>query len=460
MVHFTRPTPERVMPAWKLFEEQLDRTLIEGKLVIIGSSAAGLKDLRATPLNPFESGVNIQADALEQVILGKQLHRPDWATGLELVGLLILGIGLIFSLQKFGIRLSAAIVFFFVSVMVSSSWLAFVNLSWLVDPIYIALTGLSIFLAHSFQVYLETENEKREIRHAFSRYLSPHLVEQLAGHPEKLALGGEQRILTLLFADIVGFTSMSEKLEPEALTNFMNSYLTPMTEIILETGGTIDKYIGDAIMAFWNAPIDNEEHAKSGVRAALRMQSELEGLNRRFEADAKAKGRPHLPIRIGVGLNTGEACVGNLGSDQRFDYSCLGDTVNIASRLEGQTRTYGFGIIVGETTQEQVPDFAMVEIDLIRVKGKERPIRIYAVFGDSGLVNSRHFKHQAEHQAMALSHYRNQNWSGARDAFQVLGNDYPGEFGTYSSLMIERIMSYQTNPPPQEWDGVFVATSK
>jgi adenylate cyclase len=460
MMHFTRPAPDRVLPAMKIFEPDIDPTLIEGKIVIIGSSAAGLKDLRATPLNAFEAGVNIHADALEQIILGEFLLRPDWASGAEIVFLLIFGLLLIVSLQKFGIRLSAAVVFFFVSCLVSASWLAFVNYQWLVDPIYISITAVLIFLAHSFQIYLESETEKREVRHAFAHYLSPELVEQLAENPDKLSLGGEQKDLTILFADIVGFTTLSEKFAPAELTEFMNQYLTPMTEIILDTGGTIDKYIGDAIMAFWNAPLDDVEHAKHGCLAGLTMQSELQVLNLIMDEQAKANGKTHYPIKIGVGLNSGEACVGNLGSDQRFDYSVLGDTVNIASRLEGQTRPYGFGIIVGEETRQQVPDFAMLEIDLIRVKGKTKPLRIFALFGSEDVAGLSIFARKETMQNNALRLYRAQNWSAAADALRALKQEFPSEFTGYTDLMLGRIESFVANPPPPDWDGVFIATTK
>jgi adenylate cyclase len=460
MMHFTRSAPGRVLPALRVFEPDIDPALVDGKIIIIGSSAAGLKDLRATPINAFEAGVNIHADALEQIILGEILLRPDWASGAEIVFLLIFGLLLIVSLQRFGIRLSAAVVFFFVSCLVSASWFAFVNYHWLVDPIYISITAVLIFLAHSFQIYMESETEKREVRHAFSHYLSPELVEQLAESPDKLSLGGEQKNLTILFADIVGFTSLSERFAPNELTDFMNQYLTPMTEIILNTGGTIDKYIGDAIMAFWNAPIEDAEHAKHGCLAALTMQSELQLLNLKMDEQANANGKTHYPIKIGVGLNSGEACVGNLGSDQRFDYSVLGDTVNVASRLEGQTRPYGFGIIVGEETRQKVPDFAMLEIDLIRVKGKTKPLRIYVLCGQEDVAGLSIFKRKEAAQNKALSHYRAQSWPEAAEAFRALKQEFPSEFSGYADLMLGRIDTFVAHPPSPDWDGVFTATSK
>jgi adenylate cyclase len=460
LVHYTRTAPGRTISIADIFDPGFDRTSIEGKIILIGTSAAGLKDQRATPLNPLEAGVNIHAEALEQIILGKYLHRPDWADGAELMAILFFGSLLVFSLQFFGVRLSAAIVFFFVSCLLSASWLAFVRLDWLVDPIYLSFTSAAIFLSYAFQIYMETESEKRGIRSAFGLYLSPHLVEQLAEDPEKLQLGGEQKELTILFADIIGFTSISENLEPHALTSFMNNYLSPMTEVILESGGTIDKYIGDAIMAFWNAPLDDKEHARNACSAVVNMHVKLQELNNLLEAEAREAGKRFVPIRIGVGLNTGEVCVGNLGSIQRFDYSVMGDVVNTASRLEGQTRPYGFDTIVGENTHSQADDFAMIEIDLIRVKGKNRPVRIFALFGDEATGRSQNFIRLKESANMALEHYRNQDWQSASTALGQLRNSGGSKFQVYVELMLERIETFRSNPPSPEWDGVFTATSK
>jgi len=231
-------------------------------------------------------------------------------------------------------------------------------------------------------LFLRTETEKRHVRHAFGRYLAPAVVEQLAEHPERLTLGGETRELTIMFSDIRGFTTISEGLDAHALTSFLNHYLTPMTDVIMSNHGTVDKYMADGIMAFWNAPLDDPAHGEHACRAALAMRHELGRLNGVWRAEAEAEGRDYKEVRAGIGLNTGPCVVGNLGSDQRFDYSVLGDPANVASRLEGQTKTYHVDIILGDLTAEQVPQFALLEIDLIKVVGKTQPVRIFFLLGD------------------------------------------------------------------------------
>jgi adenylate cyclase len=229
--------------------------------------------------------------------------------------------------------------------------------------------------------FMRTERERSAIRGAFGLYLSPDQVERIARHPELLQLGGEMREITVMFTDVRGFTRISEQFDPHGLTRFMNRFLTPMTDLIRNHRGTIDKYMGDAIMAFWNAPLDVDRHAALACDTALAMQARLVELNEEWKAEAEAEGRGHIPVNIGIGLNTGQASVGNFGSMQRFTYSCLGDDVNLASRLEGQCKTYSVGIIIGDKTRLQVPDYAALEIDLVMVKGKTEPERVHALVG-------------------------------------------------------------------------------
>ena len=284
------------------------------------------------------------------------------------------------------------------------------------------------------------------------------LVEQLAEHPERLRLGGETREMTLLFCDIRGFTSISEghRDDPQALTTLINRLLTPMTAEILDRDGTIDKYMGDCIMAFWNAPIDDPAHAAHACDAALAMLRALEKVN----AERLAEDPEAVAIAVGIGLNTGECVVGNMGSDQRFDYSVLGDAVNLAARLEGQSRPYGMPIIVGESTRDRVADaFAFLELDLIAVKGKREAVRIYALMGDAALAAQEEFQTLQHSHAEMLEAYRSRDWDRAQDAINAC-MEMPGAVEAFYDLYAERVFHYSFDPPPADWGGVHVAEIK
>ena len=270
--------------------------------------------------------------------------------------MLLVGGGLIWLLPRIGALPSAAVGLAAVTAAVAASWLAFQKANLLIDAVYPSLVLTLVYIVASLLGYLRTETRQREIRNAFSRYMSPHYVEELARHPEKLSLGGEMRIMTIMFCDIRGFTTRAEGMDAQTLTHFMNQFLSPMTEIITNHKGTIDKYIGDCIMAFWNAPLDDPDHAKNAVRAVQDMRHALIELNRQWEAEAAAAGKTFSPVKIGIGLNTGECCVGNFGSMQRFDYSLLGDPVNLASRLESLGKVYGIDVIIGEETAIRLDD--------------------------------------------------------------------------------------------------------
>jgi adenylate cyclase len=298
------------------------------------------------------------------------------------------------------------------------------------------------------------------VRGAFSRYLSPDLVEQLAADPSLLKLGGETKEMTILFSDIRGFTQISESMNATELTSFINEYLTPMTDIILQNRGTIDKYMGDAIMAFWNAPLDNPKHREEATRAALSMMEGLKLFNDSLEQQTAIDGKKRLPISIGIGINTGFCCVGNMGSDQRFDYSVLGDTANVASRLEGQSKTYGLPIVVGEETAKTLPEFAWLELDLIRVIGKKQPVRIYALIGDEQVKNEKKFLEAAELQDQFLSEYRRQKWGNATDLLETIEQSGNYDLSVLNGLYSNRIEEYKGGDLPADWDGVYSATSK
>jgi adenylate cyclase len=261
---------------------------------------------------------------------------------------------------------------------------AMVKLGWLVDPVYPALSVLLIYLLQSLLIFSAREAERRYVRSAFSRYLSPTVVETLARHPERLKLGGEMRELSILFCDIRGFTARSEKMQAQQLTQFLNCFLTPMTECILAEGGTIDRYMGDAIMAFCNAPLDEPERAECVARAALALVDRLAALNRDWAAEAAAAGRSYEPLAIGIGINLGMACVGNMGSEQR--YSIIGDAVNTASRLEGLSKEYGVPIIVGEDLAARLSGFVLVPLDVATVRGRDQSMRIFTLLCDRNVA--------------------------------------------------------------------------
>lgn len=454
------PRTERYLPAWKVLDGSLPPEAIAGKLLFIGTSAPGLLDLKATPVAAVVPGVEVHAQITEQILTQRFLHRPDYATGLELVFMAVLGLALIVVIQRSNAGWGAVLAVLAVAGAVIASWLAYSRLQWLYDPVYPALTVLGVYLVGSLINFARNEADKQQIRTAFGRYLSPALVEQLAQQPERLQLGGEQREMTLLFSDIRGFTTLSERFDPQGLTCFINGFLTPMTEVILAERGTIDKYIGDCIMAFWNAPLDVPDHAAAGCRAALRMFERLERLNAELAARAEREQCAFHPIQIGAGLNTGPVCVGNMGSELRFDYSVLGDTVNLASRLEGQSKYYAVDIVIGEHTEAAIRgQFATLELDLIRVKGKTIPVRIHALLGGAELLASPEFRSHAERHGHMLTAFRSRQWTECEQLCDSLQQSLPRIRGFYQ-LYLERIAEFRHAPPGADWDGVYAASSK
>ncbi|HLD49566.1 MAG TPA: adenylate/guanylate cyclase domain-containing protein, partial [bacterium] len=339
--------PSRFIPAWKVLSEGYKTLDLKDKIVFLGTSAAGLKDLRITPLNPIAAGVEVQAQLLEQIFSHQFLERPDWALGAEIMYLIVFSFILIGFTRFAGAAWSAVLGIFFSLGAWILSWFAFTQKHWLIDALFPSVTLLLLYLTVSLIHYLRTEAEKRHVRTAFSRYLAPALVEKLVKHPELLKLGGETKNITILFSDIRGFTTLSEQFNAHELTSFMNQFLTPMTELLLNQSATIDKYIGDCIMAFWNAPLDDPAHAAHACQAACNMRQYLVHWNQEWKVECESKGRPPIPVNIGIGINTGECCVGNMGSVQHFNYSVLGDEVNLASRLEGQSKAYGVDIVLG-----------------------------------------------------------------------------------------------------------------
>jgi adenylate cyclase len=459
-IHFTPHLPERFVPAWKILDGSVDPELIRGNIIIIGTTAEGLKEFRPTPLDPAAAGVEIHAQLLEQMLLGDNVQRPDWARGAEVAFMLEIGLVLLLFLPRIGPRWTFLLGGAAVAPVVASSWYAYVAYNWLIDPVFPSLVGLLVYLSSSAVLLFRTETERRHVRHAFSRYLAPSVVEQLANHPERLVLGGEEREMTVMFSDIRGFTTIAEGLDAQGLTNFLNRYLTPMTAVILAHQGTVDKYMADGIMAFWNAPLDDTAHAEHACRAALAMRAELARLNDAWQAEAASAGRTFHEVRIGIGLNTGRCVAGNLGSDQRFDYSVLGDDANLASRLEGQTKTYHVDVIIGERTAGQVPQLALLELDLVQVVGKAKPTRIFFLLGDESITTTSAFAAlETAHNGM-IGAYRGRKWTEALTELKNCRAQAPEILQLLYQLYEERIINFREAPPPPDWDGVYAALTK
>lgn len=458
-VYDTGPEPSRTISAWRVLSGDVGRSQIAGKIIFVGTSATGLTDLRTTPLRTLVPGVEVHAQVDEQILLGTFLLRPNWMTGAELVWMTLVCGCVMWALSRVGPSWAAVIGFTAIAASAVASWIAFRRFGLLVDPIYPAVGALAIYLSQSLLHFIRTERDRRYLKGAFGRYVSPALLEQLVQDSSRLRLGGETREMSIMFCDIRGFTSLSETMDAQALTHFINSFLTPMTERILAHQGTIDKYIGDCVMAFWNAPLPDPLHAERAVRAALDMHSALGALNQRWSKEAAAAGRHFSEVAIGIGIATGPCCVGNLGSEQRFDYSVLGDDVNLASRLESQTKVYGTPLIVSETTQAMIQQFATLELDLLRVKGKLRPTRIFAVLGDEQTAGQMWFSELAEDHHRALKELHNQDWPQAAMHLDALVSKAPPFMRKVYELYRARVSQF-ANAPPGTWDGVIVADHK
>ena len=451
---------ERFIPAWRLIEDGDTGGALEGAIVFVGTSAAGLRDFRTTPLAQAMPGVEVHVQMVEQLLLQQFLLRPDWADGTEMLYLLMLGLLVIVVTSRTGAAWGLVASAVAVGGALGASWIAFSRFGFLLAPVYPGIVILLVFVSSSVTSYLRKERERRQVRKAFSQYVSPDLVKELERNQDRLKLGGEMREMTILFCDIRGFTSISERFTATELTTVINRFLTPMTDLILGRGGTIDKYMGDCIMAFWNAPLPDPAHAASGCGAALAMRRELVNINAAFRESLF--GDDNAPeLKIGIGLNTGECCVGNMGSEQRFDYSVLGDSVNLASRLEGQSKTYGVDIVIGEATEAAAAGFATLELDLVRVKGKDRPVTIHALLGDRELARDPEFTGLRSRHGQMLTVYRAQEWDEAERRIDALeAESIPWGLSTLYALYRERIALYRESPPGPGWDFVTVAQTK
>lgn len=462
-LHSTGHRPERYLSAADVLTGDFDPALVQNAVIIVGSTAAGLLDLRATPLAQQYPGVEVHAEIAEQIIGDHYLTRPGITKFAELLFLVVLGGILILTMPRLGALKSAVFGAVCITGAFGFSWYMFTEELLLFDPVFPALSSMAVYLSGTIILFTREEVERRKVRGAFGQYLSPALVRQLEDEPDRLKLGGETKILTFLFCDVRGFTTISESFKgnPQGLTVLINRFLTPLTNCILERDGTIDKYMGDCIMAFWNAPLDVPDHPTYACESALAMFEALDALNETRRGEAEAEGRTFLPLNIGIGVNTGDCVVGNMGSEQRFDYSVLGDAVNLASRLEGQSKGYGVGIVIGPDTQDAAKDdFATLELDRIAVKGKAEAVTIHTCLGRVELRRSEAFEAHAAAHAELLQSYRTQQWEQADAALETLSGGLEGRMDGYYEMLKARIAEYRDSPPPPDWDGVYVATSK
>jgi adenylate cyclase len=592
-IRFGNSSPRRYISATDILDGNFDANRIKNRIVLIGASAAGLRDIRATPVDRSMPGTEVHAQMLETILEGSYLRRSSWSQITEVLVVAAVGILLLVLVPFLGARWTILLPIGVAAAMPLSSWYLFKTDGYLIDATYPTLATAVIYLVLVYFGQVAEERRRKAVSRNFAQYLSPAVVERLARDPNPPKLGGEQRDMTVMFVDIAGFTTLSERFkgDPEGLTHLINRFLTAMSREVRDREGTLDKYIGDAMMAFWNAPMNIPDHAARACAGALAMVDGLAALNNelaaeampvkgtgatgaapeamsrleRLESDARsgiaqaqyqlakiyrdgagveksveaalrwlraaadqgdARAQRNLGLRyargngvpqddrealfwlnlaqrqldtvtedrdaaqyrlnsadveavkarvatwtpapigsrairleMGIGLNTGLCLVGNLGSKYLFNYSVMGDPVNLASRLEAQTRTYGVDIIVSETTRAAAPGFAFLELDLIAVKGKTEAVRIFALLGSEAVAQTDRFHRLVETQGRFLSAYRAQRWAEARDLIKASRGLWDG-LGELYDLYARRITIFEDDPPGPDWNGVYVAHTK
>lgn len=445
----------RTIPAVDILKKRLGSGALKDAIVFIGATEIGIADMRATPLDPALPGVEVHATLASNVLQERFLIRDGRVIAIEFFFITLFPLLLAIFLRiarrtiaALACFLAITSIYFLVNYFLFSHY--FLNMGIIFPVISVGLTYLG---SEAYRNLVE-ERHSRFLKKAFSSYVSPELVGQIIKNPDMLKLGGEKRGISVLFSDIRGFTSLSEKLDPESLVMILNRYLGPMTDIILKYRGTLDKYIGDAIMALFNAPFKIQGHSAYACRSAVDMIDKLKEINAGF----REKGLPE--IDIGIGINTGDVIVGNMGTDVRFEYTAIGDAVNLASRLEGMTKIYRTHIIVSEFTKKHFQEtdtrsaesgpFAFRELDLIQVKGKNKPVIIYEL---SSTINQA----LAAKFGEALKLYREQRFQEALDIFTNLNAEYQDK---PSGTFMERCREFIKSPPDRSWDGVYVAKTK
>jgi adenylate cyclase len=448
LVNFVGPPRSfKYYPASEVINGNYDLEEFKGKLVLIGATAPDLHDDYFVPVSYGKAmpGVEIHANAIQTMINRDLLAEQSyWSV---IIGMLFGSLALCLVFYKFKLRGALAAAAVLIGAYLSLVIILFEK-GIIMNVIYFPLAVLLTGGAEVTMFYLRERKAKAELKKAFSKYVSPVVVEELMKNPDKLKLGGERREITIFFSDIRGFTSISEKLSPEDLVKLLNEYLSEMTNIVMEKRGTVDKFIGDAVMAFWGAPLVEKKHAEQACEASLLMLDRLAELREKW----KSEGRPE--INIGIGLNTGPAIIGNMGSLERFDYTAMGDTINLGSRLEGLTKQYGVQAIISESTEAKISDkFVVRKLDKVAVKGKKEPIMIYELVGRKGKVSEQKLKLIRDYEA-GLKDYFARRWDAAGGRFARCESDMAAK------MFSERCEMYAKDAPPAEWDGTWVMKTK
>ena len=434
-----------------VLNKKVDINRLKDKIALFGTSAPGLLDLRTTPLEAAYPGVEIHANIIQGILDERIMHKPGYTKGFEFLLLITLGLLLTFLLPWLSATWGVVASLSIAGLLIASNLLAWTQYNMVLPVATPVLLTVVLFTLQMIYGFFIESRGKRQLAHLFGQYVPPELVNEMSKKMEEINLDGEIKNMTVLFSDVRNFTTISESMEPKELTDLINGFLTPITEIIHNQRGTIDKYMGDAVMAFWGAPLDDPQHALHAMNAAMLMTERMHNLRQEFAA----RGWPE--IKIGVGVNTGDMNVGNKGSEFRVDYTVLGDAVNLGSRLEGLTKIYGVDIIVGESTKYAVPEFEYRELDLVKVKGKDDPVAIYEPIG---LVEDidKSIRQDLKRFNLALKHYRSQHWDEAeREIFSLSSLDKDRKI---YQIYLDRIMEHRNNPPAADWDGSFTFTSK
>jgi adenylate cyclase len=430
---------------------RLDKNLFKDKIVLVGATATAIFDLRVTPFSAVCPGIEIHATVIDNILHQNFIQRPGWTSFIDILAIIFLGLILVPILSRvkavmgFVIAILLAFIYVFINRFVFTGYNVWLNMVYPIFSIAIVYSGITLYK------YVTEERERKKIRGTFQYYLSGPVIEEMLKDPSKLKLGGEKRDLSVLFSDIRGFTTISEKLTPEDLVHLLNEYLTVMTDLVFKYDGLLDKYMGDAIMAVFGAPVTQSDHPSRCCKTALDMMAELKTLQKKWGDE----GKPVLDI--GIGINTGDMVVGNMGSQMRFDYTVMGDNVNLGSRLEGINKEYGTNIVISEYTYDKVKDsFFCRELDSVRVKGKIQPVKIYELMGEK--KDSEQWDGFVSVFEEGLKQYKQGHWDDAIAQFQKVLEVRPGDYT--STVYIERCENLKQNPPEGQWDGVYTMTKK
>jgi class 3 adenylate cyclase len=429
------------------------RDALEDKIVLLGPTALGINDWRVTPVHRQTDGVEIHAHTIDCLRTETQILRPDGINVLESLALILASLFLPFSIRRLNASFGALVTLIILVTHGGICAWSFQHGIYLKFMPFLLLTAFQYIFLNTYE-YIQEEKERKKTKGAFSHYVNASVVDAVLNNPDMLKLGGQKIDMTVLFSDVRSFTTISEKLDPQTLVALMNEYLEEMTDLVMHYDGTLDKFIGDAVMAFWGAPVHQDNHAELACITAIEMNKRLdvirEDLYAKYEVD----------IRVGIGLNTGPMVVGNMGSRTRFNYTIIGDAVNLGARLEGQTKNYGAELIVSQTTYELVKDWAATRfLDLIAVKGKTEPVRIYECIGYEKEMDKKTLQGLKEFEDAIDTYYLGRKFKEGVEAFEKLKKHRGGK-DVACDLYISRCKDFMENPPDEAWNGVFVATSK